>query len=45
MRFHSFERLHSLEREYLKGHAIRVVLATIGSIAVLSGLVMILPLG
>ena len=45
MRFHSWERLHSLEREYLKGHTVRVVLATIGSIAVLGGLVMVLPLG
>jgi hypothetical protein len=45
MRFHSLERLHRLEREYLKGHAVRVVLATVGSIALLSGLVMILPLG
>lgn len=45
MRFHSWERLHSLEREYLKGHTVRVVLATIASLAVLSGLVMILPSG
>jgi len=45
VRFHSWERLHSLEREYLKGHTVRVVLATIASLAVLSGLVMILPSG
>lgn len=45
MRFHSWERLHSFEREYLKGHTIRLVLATIASVAVLSGLVMMLPFG
>lgn len=45
MRFHSWERLHSLEREYVKGHAVRVALATFASIAALSGLVMILPFG
>ena len=45
MRFHSWERLHNLEREYVKEHVVRVALATIGSIAVLSGLVAILPFG
>lgn len=45
MRFHSWERLQNLEREYVKGHSIRVTLATIASIAALSGLVMILPFG
>ena len=45
MRFHSWERLHSLEREYVKDHVVRVALATIGAIAVLSALVMILPFG
>lgn len=45
MRFHTWELLHSYERQHRRGHTIRVVLATIGSIAVLSGLVMILPFG
>lgn len=45
MRFHGWERLHHLERQYLKGHTIRVVLATIASIVVLGGLVTILPFG
>ncbi len=45
MKFHSLERLHSLERKYLKGHTIRVPLATIASMIALSGLVMALPFG
>jgi hypothetical protein len=45
MRFHSLERLHRLERDYVKGHTVRVVLATVASIAALSGLVMVLPFG
>ncbi|HKS76054.1 MAG TPA: hypothetical protein VJQ82_22770 [Terriglobales bacterium] len=45
MKFHSLERLHSLERKYLKGHTIRVALATIASMIALSGLVMALPFG
>lgn len=45
MRFHTLERLHKLEREYVKGHTVRVALATIASIAALSGLIMILPFG
>ena len=45
MQFHSIERLHNLERMYLKGHTIRVVLATFASMAALSGLVMVLPFG
>lgn len=45
MRFHTLERLHSLEREYVKGHMIRVALATLASIAAMSGLVMVLPFG
>lgn len=45
MRFHTLERLHSLERRYLKGHTVRVVLATIASILALSGLAIILPFG
>jgi hypothetical protein len=34
-----------MEREYVKEHAVRVALATIGSIVVLSDLVKILPFG
>lgn len=45
MKFHSLERLHSFERKYLKGHTIRVALATIASVVALGGLVMILPFG
>lgn len=45
MQFHSLERLHSLERRYLKGHTLRVALTTIASVVALSGLVMILPFG
>ena len=45
MRFHSWERLHSFERRYWKGHSVRVVVATIASMVALSGLVMILPFG
>jgi hypothetical protein len=45
LKFHSLERLHSLERKYLKGHTMRVAVATIASVVALSGLVMILPFG
>lgn len=45
MRFHSLERLHSFEREYAKDHSVRVAVATIVSIAALTGLIMILPFG
>jgi len=45
LKFHTLERLHSLERKYLKGHTIRVAVATIASVVALSGLVMILPFG
>jgi hypothetical protein len=45
LQFHSLQRLHSLERKYLKGHTIRVAVATIASMIALSGLVMVLPLG
>jgi hypothetical protein len=45
VRFHSWERLHRLERQYLQGHTIRVVFATIASIVMLGSLVMILPFG
>jgi len=45
VKFHSLERLHSLERKYLKGHTIRVAMATIASVVALSGLVMVLPFG
>ena len=45
VQFHSLERLHSIERKYLKGHTVRVAVATIASMIALSGLVMVLPFG